>query len=167
MKRRYDRNEYANRINTLRKYIPDVTLTTDIMVGFPGETEKDFADSCEFVQTLKFNKLHIFPYSDRDGTAASKMSDKISPEITRERKKKLAEIDHDLHLQWLYKAVGQNKQVLTETLKKDSELVQGTTKDYYKVNFIAPDLVKNALANVKIIAVDEEKLCLTGQLASL
>jgi len=101
MKRRYTREEYKNRIDTLRKYIPNLTLTTDIMVGFPFETEQDFEDSCEFVQTIGFDKLHIFPYSDRNGTAASKMTEKIKPEIMKIRKKVLADIDKRMNLKWL------------------------------------------------------------------
>jgi threonylcarbamoyladenosine tRNA methylthiotransferase MtaB len=163
MKRRYLREEYADRIRVLRKFIPDVTLTTDIMVGFPGETDQDFADSCEFVQTLDFNKLHIFPYSDRYGTAASKMAEKVTPEVIKQRKKILSEIDHQLHLKWLNKAVGQTKQVLVENSRDDSGTVQGTSRDYYKVSFAGNNL-KNDLAEVFINGVDQEKLCLTGKL---
>lgn len=162
MKRRYSREEFADRINTLRKYIPDVTITTDIMVGFPQETDQDFADSCEFVQTLGFNKLHIFPYSDRQGTAASKMTDKISPEIIKERKKALAEIDNKLYTAWFNKAIGTTKQVLAETSKDDSGYMHGTSKDYYKVSFKSENVSRNDLINVKITGVDHEKQCLIG-----
>jgi threonylcarbamoyladenosine tRNA methylthiotransferase MtaB len=162
MKRRYSREEYAGRIRTLRQYIPGVTLTTDIMTGFPGETDEDFADSCEFVQAIGFNKLHIFPYSDRYGTAASKMPDKVTPEIIRQRKKILSEIDHRLHLKWLESAVGEKKQVLVESPNDDSGMLQGTSRDYYKVNFKGSSQ-KNDLVEVLISGIDREKLCLTGE----
>lgn len=164
MKRRYSREEYADRINTLRKYIPDLTLTTDILIGFPGETEQDFADSCEFVQTLKFNKLHIFPYSDRTGTAASKMSDKIHPDVMKERKKILSDIDKKLHKSWLESALNKEKSVLVETEDKFTGSVQGTSRDYFKVKINNHNLRKNDLVNVKIIEVDYENLLVVGQL---
>ncbi|MEK7431654.1 MAG: tRNA (N(6)-L-threonylcarbamoyladenosine(37)-C(2))-methylthiotransferase MtaB [Cyanobacteriota bacterium] len=164
MKRRYDRAEYADRINTLRKHIPNLTLTTDIMIGFPSETEQDFQDSCEFVQTLGFNKLHIFPYSDRYGTAASKMSEKISPEVMKERKKILSDIDKVLYKKWLDSSIGTVKEVLVESTKTYSEYIQGTSKDYYKVNFVSNKHNKNDLVNVKIIEADHENMCLLGVL---
>ncbi|MBC7474243.1 MAG: tRNA (N(6)-L-threonylcarbamoyladenosine(37)-C(2))-methylthiotransferase MtaB [Candidatus Sericytochromatia bacterium] len=164
MKRRYSRDEYADRINTLRKYIPDLTLTTDIMVGFPQESEQDFADSCEFVQTLGFNKLHIFPYSDRQGTAASKMEGKISPEIIKERKKILATIDNKLHYDWMNRSIGTKKQILVEMPKDDSGVMQGMSKDYYKVSFNHKNIKRNDLIDVMIKGVDLDKLCLIGEL---
>lgn len=163
MKRRYLREEYVDRIKTLRQYIPDVTLTTDIMIGFPGETDQDFEDTCEFVQTLNFNKLHIFPYSDRYGTTASKMTGKISPEKINQRKKILSDIDYQLHMKWLLSAVGKKKQVLVESTKDQSGMLQGTSKDYYKVSFKGKN-VKNDLVEVLISDVDQEKICLTGRL---
>lgn len=164
MKRRYDRAEYADRINMLRKHIPNLTLTTDIMIGFPSETEQDFQDSCEFVQTLGFNKLHIFPYSDRYGTAASKMSEKISPEVMKERKKILSDIDKVLYKKWLDSSIGTVKEVLVESTKTYSEYIQGTSRDYYKVNFVSNKHNKNDLVNVKIIEADHENMCLLGVL---
>lgn len=163
MKRRYTRAEYKDRIDTLRKYIPNVTLTTDILVGFPSETDQDFADSCEFVQTIGFDKLHIFPYSDRTGTAASKMAEKIKPEIMKIRKKELAEIDRKMNTKWLEKGVGQIKQVLIENTKESDNLIHGTSKDYYKV--IIKDSVhrKNDLINVEIESVDYERQSLIGR----
>ena len=163
MKRRYSRAEYADRINTLRKYIPDLTLTTDIMVGFPGETEQDFKDSCDFMKELNFNKLHIFPYSDRTGTAASKMAEKVHPDIIKERKKILSDLDKELHTQWLKSALGKQKQVLVET-KEGHDYVQGTSKDYYKVKINNSTLAKNSLVEVKITEIDLENLCIIGEL---
>ncbi|MFN8673791.1 MAG: tRNA (N(6)-L-threonylcarbamoyladenosine(37)-C(2))-methylthiotransferase MtaB [Candidatus Sericytochromatia bacterium] len=163
MKRRYTRDEYADRIHTLRKYIPNLTLTTDIMIGFPSETAQDFEDSCEFVQTLKFDKLHIFPYSDRYGTVASKMSEKIAPDIMKERKKILSDIDKKLYTKWLDASIGTIKEVLVENTKTYSEYIQGTSKDYYKVNFISQTDNKNDLVKVKINSVDYENMLVIGE----
>lgn len=164
MKRRYTREEYADRINTLRKYIPNLTLTTDILIGFPHETDQDFEDSCEFVQTLNFNKLHIFPYSDRTGTAASKMIEKIHPDIMKERKKILSDIDKKLHTKWLEDSLNKEKSVLVETEDKFTGSVQGTSRDYYKVKINNHNLRKNDLVNVKITQVDYENLLVVGEL---
>jgi threonylcarbamoyladenosine tRNA methylthiotransferase MtaB len=162
MKRRYTREEYKNRIDTLRKYIPNLTLTTDIMVGFPFETEQDFEDSCEFVQTIGFDKLHIFPYSDRTGTAASKMTEKIKPEIMKIRKKILADIDKRMNLKWLEAGIGKTKQVLIENTKESDNLIHGTSKDYYKVIIKDSSHRKNDLINVLIESVDYERQSLIG-----
>lgn len=163
MKRRYSREEFATRIKTLRKHIPDLTLTTDIMVGFPSETDQDFADSCEFVESMGFTKLHIFPYSDRTGTAASKMSDKIKPEIIKERKKILSDIDKKLNRQWLESGIGKIKQVLIETPKESDPLIHGTSKDYYKVVIKDSFHRRNDLVDVLIDEVDYEKQILLGR----
>jgi threonylcarbamoyladenosine tRNA methylthiotransferase MtaB len=162
MKRRYTREEYKSRIDTLRKYIPNLTLTTDIMVGFPFETEQDFEDSCEFVQTIGFDKLHIFPYSDRTGTAASKMTEKIKPEIMKIRKKILADIDKRMNLKWLEAGIGKTKQVLIENTKESDNLIHGTSKDYYKVIIKDSSHRKNDLINVLIESVDYERQSLIG-----
>ncbi|MFN8578146.1 MAG: tRNA (N(6)-L-threonylcarbamoyladenosine(37)-C(2))-methylthiotransferase MtaB [Candidatus Sericytochromatia bacterium] len=163
MKRRYTRDEYKDRIDTLRKYIPNLTLTTDIMIGFPSETEQDFEDSCEFVQTIGFDKLHIFPYSDRTGTVASKMQDKVKPEIMKIRKKELADIDKKLNTRWLESGIGKLKQVLIENTKESDSLIHGTSKDYYKVIVNGSQHRKNDLIHVLIESVDYEKQSLIGK----
>ena len=164
MKRRYYRAGFEDRINTLRKYIPNVTITTDILVGFPSETEEDFEDSCEFVQKIGFNKLHIFPYSDRQGTVASKMPDKIHPDIIKVRKKLLSDIDKKMQIDWLKTFLGKTKEVLVETTEKDKITVHSTAKDYSKVLFTSSSVKKNDIVNVLITEIDEERFCLKGDL---
>lgn len=164
MKRKYSRKEFADRINTIRKYIPDATLTTDILIGFPGERDIDFQDSCEFVQELNFNKLHIFPYSDRSGTASSKMIDKVDHDTIKLRKKILSEIDKKLQNNWFNDAIGKKKQVLVEETKDESGYVNGTSKDYYKVYFQSEAHKKNDLADVLITGFNPEKQCLLGKI---
>ena len=77
MNRRYDTEKYMDSVNLLRKYMPDCGITTDIIVGFPGETEEDFAQSCEFAKKVNFSKIHVFPYSPKKGTPAAAMKNQI------------------------------------------------------------------------------------------
>ncbi len=163
MKRRYSREEYADRIRVLRKHIPNLTLTTDIMIGFPFETDEDFNDSCEFVQTIGFDKLHIFPYSDRTGTAASKMSEKISHEVMKERKKILSDIDKQLHIKWLENGIAKVKEVLIEKTKLSDPVIHGMSKDYYKVILKDSNNQRNDLVNVLVEEVDYERQALVGR----
>ena len=96
MRRRYTREEYLNLVNILRKYFKNATFTTDIMVGFPGETENDFEDTLKLITEAKFLKVHVFPYSRRPGTLADKMENQISKNTKSERIKKIIELSREI-----------------------------------------------------------------------
>ena len=89
MNRRYSTEEFRNIVNILRRFYQDVVLTTDIIVGFPGETEQEFEKTCEFLKEIKFYKMHVFKYSPRKGTKAASMPNQIDGNIKEERSKKL------------------------------------------------------------------------------
>ncbi|GIW21099.1 MAG: hypothetical protein KatS3mg068_0106 [Candidatus Sericytochromatia bacterium] len=164
MKRKYTIEEYIDRINTIRKYIKNVTITTDIMIGFPNETEEDFEQSIYYCKKIGFDKLHIFPYSDRYGTVASKMQNKLSSEVIRERKKRLIELDKELHKKSFDKALGTIKEVIVEEINNRDDICKGTSKDYFKVEFYSTKAMKNDILNLKIIDYDLEKFVLKGQI---
>jgi threonylcarbamoyladenosine tRNA methylthiotransferase MtaB len=164
MKRKYTIQEYKNRIDTLRKYIPNVTITTDIMVGFPQETDDDFKESVYYCEEICFDKLHIFPYSDRYGTVASKMPNKIPSDIIKERKKILIELDKKLHKKSFDKALNKTKEVIVEEIKNREDICQGTSKDYFKVQFYSAKSMKNDIVNVKITEYDLENFILKGEI---
>jgi threonylcarbamoyladenosine tRNA methylthiotransferase MtaB len=164
MKRKYTIQEYKNRIDTLRKYIPNVTITTDIMIGFPQETDKDFQESVYYCEEIGFDKLHIFPYSDRYGTAASKMENKIDPDTIKQRKKILMDLDKKLHKKSFDKSIGQIKEIIVEEINNREDICQGTSKDYFKIQFHSTKAMKNDIVNLKITGYDLEKFVLKGEI---
>ncbi len=142
MNRRYDLSYFRNKVNEIRKIRPEISITTDVIVGFPGETEKDFNETYNFCKEINFSKIHVFPYSDRNGTVASKLDDKILGNIKRERVKKLIELSSKLEESYYNSFIGSQVEVLIEEYK--DEYYFGHTSNYlylkikgdYKVNEI-------------------------------
>ena len=91
MNRRYDKKYFKNKVDEIRKIRKDISLTTDVIVGFPSETEKEFQETLDFCKEIGFSKIHVFPYSDRNGTVASRMKDKIPGNIKKDRVRRLIE----------------------------------------------------------------------------
>jgi threonylcarbamoyladenosine tRNA methylthiotransferase MtaB len=106
MKRKYITKAYEEKINKIISYIPHLALTTDIITGFPGETEKHHRETCNLVNRIPFAKLHIFRYSDRHGTKASMLTNKVMPNEIKNRAKDLLEIDHVKRKEFLSKNIG-------------------------------------------------------------
>ncbi|MDD3395618.1 MAG: tRNA (N(6)-L-threonylcarbamoyladenosine(37)-C(2))-methylthiotransferase MtaB [Acidaminococcaceae bacterium] len=132
MHRPYDRAKFLDLVQKIRVTVPQVALTTDVIVGFPGETEEDFAATCEFVQRCGFAKMHIFPYSQRRGTPAASMTEQVEDKIKQERAEVLAELDKMLHTNYCSQQIGQETQVLWETKTKEG-LWEGLTPNYVRV----------------------------------
>ena len=140
MNRRYDLDEFMNIVNEVRKIRKDISLTTDVIVGFPGETENDFNDTLKFCEKIGFSKIHVFPYSDRNGTVASRMKDKVPGNIKKDRVHKLIELSNKLEKAYFDKFIGREVEVLIEE-EKDG-LYYGFTDNYiplkldgnYKIN---------------------------------
>jgi len=142
MNRRYDLEYFTNKVNTIRSYRKDISLTTDVIVGFPGETEDDFNETYEYCKNIKFAKIHVFPYSDRNGTVASRMTNKVPRNIIKERARKLIELSNKLESDYYNSFIGKNVSVLIEENKEDYYV--GFTDNYipiklkgiYKINEI-------------------------------
>ena len=128
MNRKYTTAEFEKSIKLIRKYFPLAGVTTDIIVGFPTETEEDFEETLAFVERVKFAQLHIFPYSKRDGTAASKLYKDLSGEIKSDRLKRLKTLGKKLKEEFIF----QNKmgEVLIE--ERNGDFFEGYTKNYIK-----------------------------------
>ena len=146
MNRRYDTKYYENKINLIRSVSPDISITTDVIVGFPGETEEDFNETYEFCKRIGFSKIHVFPYSDRDGTKSSTMKDKVSPEIKKERVKKLLELSNKLEIE--YKKKFNNKQLSVLFERKKFLTYTGYSSNYIEVKKIGFYKLNN-IYNVK------------------
>lgn len=137
MNRHYDSAEYAQIVKNLRKAFANSSMTTDVMVGFAGESEQDFASSMEFVKSIGFAKVHVFPYSQRRGTVAAKAPNQISPQIKELRAKQMGELADSLREQFMKTQVGLTESVLFERLRHG--YLEGYTKNYTPVHITSED----------------------------
>ena len=128
MNRRTNKEQIENLINKLRKEIPDVTLRTSLIVGFPGETVADFKELEQFVETAKFDKLGAFMYSKEDGTPAAKLLGQIRSNTKKSRYNKIMEIQQKISNENLQRKIGQEFEVLVEDISFDGKYLIGRTK---------------------------------------
>lgn len=145
MNRHYTTDEFANSVALIRKYFPLAGITTDIIVGFPTETEEDFEETLKFVESVKFSQLHIFPYSKRDGTAASKLYKDLSGKVKNERVKRLEELGDRLKTEFLRE--NKTGKVLIEA--KNGDYFDGYTENYIKC-YVSGDLKVGEIVDVQI-----------------
>ena len=148
MNRKYTCDEFREVTKILRKYFKDVNLTTDIIVGFPGETDAEFNKTFEFLKEIKFYKMHIFKYSPREGTPAAKMPNQVDGNIKEQRSQKLIKLSDQNQLWYNQKHIGKPVEVLFEE-EKDG-VWSGYTKNYIKVNIKSSKNLENQLVTVKI-----------------
>ncbi len=148
MNRKYTTQEFENGVNLLRKKFPEVALTTDIIVGFPGETEEEFNTTYKFLSKIKFSKMHVFKYSQRKGTVAAKMKNQVNPQIKEERSNKLIELSNKNEIEFLDNNLGKELEVLFET-KIQNGYTEGHTTNYITVKSKGENL-ENTIKRVKI-----------------
>lgn len=148
MNRKYTTEQFEEATKLLRNTFPDVALTTDIIVGFPGETEEEFNTTYEFLKKIKFSKMHVFKYSPRKGTVAAKMKEQIDPKIKEERSKKLIELSNKNEIEFMEKYIGKNVEVLFESKVEDG-YTEGHTTNYISVIAKGENL-ENTIKMVKI-----------------
>jgi len=156
MNRKYTKAEYKDAVRMIRKYMEDAAITTDVIVGFPGETGDEFVESMEFVKDIKFSDVHVFSYSNREGTVASKRVDQIENKVKQERSKKLIEEVEKLKIEFLNKFIGTTMEVLFEE-ERDGFYI-GHSKNYIKVKIKTDKNIKNELYNVIIESVEKDFL---------
>lgn len=133
MNRKYTKAEYLAKITQIRLMFPSIAITTDVIVGFPSETEADFLEMMDFIQTVGFSELHVFPYSNRSGTVASQMPEQIDQTIKKERVARLLALNDRLAKQYLQSQMGQDLDVIVETFQDG--LLKGHTGNYLTVVF--------------------------------
>ena len=134
MNRHYSADEYLTSVNLLKKYYDRPGLTTDIIVGFPGESDEEFEETASFVKKVGFLKVHVFPYSKRDGTYAAKMSEQIAPEIKKKREDRLIAICDEVAKEYLDSFNGGSERVLLEEeIKGREDYILGHTDRYLEV----------------------------------
>jgi threonylcarbamoyladenosine tRNA methylthiotransferase MtaB len=157
MRRRYTRAEFSRLVEKLRTSFPDVGITTDVMVGFPGETDADFEDSLQFVEEIGFNQLHVFRYSPRRGTPAADYSDHVPPHISAERSKAMIAQGKQLGVGFRRGMLGKTMGVLVEESREGTDgHLAGFTENYLRVLMDVPDSTINRILPVKLTALEGE-----------
>ena len=160
MNRKYTTQEFEKIVNLLRKAYPEVALTTDIIVGFPAETEEEFNKTYEFLSKIKFMKMHIFKYSQRNGTKAATMEEQIDGNVKEERSNKLIKLSDDNEKEFMKKYVGKQVDVLFE--QSTEKYTEGHTKNYMLVKVPMNVELENTIKTVKITKLDN--LILDGEI---
>ncbi len=139
MRRKYDVALYLDVCKRLRDTVSDIGLTTDVIVGFPGETEEEFLATCDFVRGIGFLKMHVFPYSRRKNTAAYYMDDQVAENVKKERSSKLRKISDELGMAFMRSVLGKEYDVIVETC--ENGVCTGFTPNYIPVQFSCSDEV--------------------------
>ncbi|MCR3920997.1 MAG: tRNA (N6-isopentenyl adenosine(37)-C2)-methylthiotransferase MiaB [Firmicutes bacterium] len=151
MNRGYTREHYVDLVEMLRRYLPHCALTTDIIVGFPGETEDDFADTLALVDSVSYDAAFTFLYSQRSGTPAAKMPNQVVGEIKKERFQRLHTLQNKHSLRHNKALVGQTLEVLVEgPSKTDATVLTGRTRGSKTVNFTGENIATGTLVMVEI-----------------
>lgn len=159
MDRKYDLKFYKDRIEKIRKMIKDISITTDLIVGFPNEDEKDMEDTLKFIKEIKFTKIHTFPYSKREGTKAASMENQIDETIKRKRVKTVLELSDQLEQDFYQSKLNKTEELIIEQTKDGKSY--GYTSNYIKVEINSP-LRPNEVISVKINKVNNKKV--TGKI---
>lgn len=128
MNRKYNKEEFKNIINRIKKVRNDISLTTDVIVGFPNETEEDFEECLDFIKEIGFSKIHVFPYSKRDGTTAARMKGHIDGITKKERARRLLNLSEELEVNYYNSQINKKEYVLIE--KKENDYYYGHTTNY-------------------------------------
>lgn len=151
MNRKYDLDYFENKIKDIRNIRPNISISTDVIVGFPGESEELFQDTIDTCRRIGFSKLHVFPFSERKGTAASRMSNKLDGSIKKERARRLIEVSEELEINYMKKFIGEEVEVLIEeTIDGYS---YGHTGNFLHVK-VKGELPHNEILSIKIIDVE-------------
>lgn len=164
MRRAYTAEQYRAAAERIRRAAPEMGLSTDVIVGFPGETAAEHAESLAFVREIGFSRLHVFPFSARSGTPAAAMPEQTTVAVRQERAEEMSALGHELALEFGRRFVGRSLDVLVET-EADTAAgwLEGYTEHYLRVRFAAGDELKNCIVPVQITAVSEA-LC-QGEIA--
>jgi threonylcarbamoyladenosine tRNA methylthiotransferase MtaB len=153
MNRKYTVEEFAAKLVELRKALPDLAVTSDVIVGFPGESDDDFADTYNFIKEQGFADLHVFPYSKRKGTPAAKYADQVPEAVKEERVAKLIGLADEMQVTYSSKYVGQTLEVIPEDINGEG-LLEGFSDNYIKIAFRGnPDMI----GHIAAVRLDEAR----------
>ena len=166
MNRKYTTTEYARSVDILKKYYDAPAITTDIIVGFPQETEEEFSETMEFAKRIGFSKIHVFKYSRRKGTVADKMSGQIEEQVKNERSERLMALEASLGEMYREQFLGREETVLfEESSVVDGKVCQvGYNERYVRIATIGEEDMSNCMKTVKIVEKAKEKETMLSQM---
>ena len=166
MARKYSREHYLELVRKIKLAIPNVSLTTDIIVGFPNETEEQFEETMSLYKEVGFEIAYTYIYSPREGTPAAKMIDNVPMEVKKDRLQRLNKLVNDMSAEAMKKHQGQIVEVLVEGESKNNpDVLAGYTRKSKLVNFVGPKEIIGQLVKVKII--EAKTWSLTGELVKV
>lgn len=148
MNRKYDKDYFINKIDTIRSIRPDISITTDLIVGFPGETEDEFNETIDTLNKIKFSKIHVFPYSRRKGTPADLMDNQIDEKVKKERVSKVINLSKELEQDYFSKFIGKELVFIPEVYKNGYLI--GHTGNYILVRALGDEKLLKQDINVKL-----------------
>ena len=157
MRRPYDTEAFRDMMRAIRKKVPNIAITTDLMVGFPGESEEDFKQSLVFCNDIAFANMHIFKYSMRAGTPAAAMTNQIDPQIKERRAKQMAEVAQKNKLDYEKRFVGKTLTILVEEPMEDGSWT-GHSSNYLFVNFTGEGIASGQFVDVRITEAGKNRL---------
>lgn len=157
MNRKYDTVIFKQKVNLIREVFPNAGITTDIIVGFPGETEENHKQTMSFVEEIKFSKTHLFKFSPREGTRAAKMGDQINGNIKKERLHDLEKLEEKNRIEFLEKQLDQILSVLIESKSDFKGYSGGYSTNYLKVN-VKENIPANTIVDIKVTGTLDEEL---------
>ena len=154
MKRGYTVSSYLGAVALIRGMVPEVAITTDVIVGFPGETEAEFNDSYEFCRQMGFARIHVFPYSPRSGTQAARMPERVGSGVKRERSHRMLALAQESAQSFRQRFLGKTMTVLWE--KRTDGVWTGLTDNYIRVYTRSDEDLTNKLLSVKLMELDAD-----------
>ena len=154
MRRRYSSEEFIQITSLIKKYLPQASITTDVIVGFPSEKEEDFESTLYAINKSNLNNLHVFPYSVRPKTTAFYLKDHNSPEVIKSRSRELNRISKLITSKSMRNIIGKERSILWE----GKNMKSGLTEDYYRVIRKSAKLPNEYISNQKIKGLEKDKL---------
>lgn len=151
MNRKYTTSDYLKKVHDIKAILPDLAFTTDVIVGFPQETEEEFMETYNFIKEVGFSQLHVFPYSPRRNTPAAKMKGQVQDSIKTERVHRLLDLSNTLHEAYACKFIGKEVEVIFEEISKDGMLI-GHASNYLKVKAEANKNLIGEISKVVILS---------------
>ena len=156
MNRHYTTEEFSEKLNILKTKLPSISITTDVIVGFPGESDEDFMSTYNWIKENHFNQLHVFPYSPRSGTPAAAFKDQINGTIKHERVKTLMNLSQELKTEFASWQIGKELEVLIE--ERNGQYMTGHASNYLKVNVDLDESSVGKIYKVKIVDQNDDEL---------
>ena len=161
MARRTTQAAFSELVDTARRQIPDLAISTDVIVGFPGETDAEFADSLTFVRAMEFMKLHLFRYSPRPGTVAARMPGQVAEDVKRDRSAQMMALSDASAPRFFARFIGCEMPVLWEQISGATErgyANSGLTDNYIRVEMESSAVLTNTISPVRLVALTERGL---------